>query len=290
MLSILIPVYRWDVRHLVHELTAQAKQLGLEFELLVYDDCSGQQFFINEKIATEYNQIRYKKMPVNLGRSVLRNRLAGDARGTWLLFLDADAQVIHPDYLRKYWEHRHRAPVSCGGTAYATTPPRNPAHYLRWHYGRRREQRSAATRQAAPYRAFSTFNFLIRRDTFRSVRFDERLREYGHEDTIFGWELARRGIAIHHLNNPLRHEGLDAATVFLAKTERSISNLFALSRYYPTFDTRLLRAYRLHPFIVKRVAMMEPLLRRQLLSKRPSLRVFDLWKLAVAARAAPAEG
>ncbi|MBK9490088.1 MAG: hypothetical protein IPO07_15930 [Haliscomenobacter sp.] len=38
MLSILIPIYNYDVRHLVGELQRQAEELSLTYEICLLDD------------------------------------------------------------------------------------------------------------------------------------------------------------------------------------------------------------------------------------------------------------
>ena len=283
MLSILIPVYACDARTLVRALHTQAGVLGVDFEILAYDDASPA---VPEGWAelVALDRVKARRMSQNLGRAKLRNRLAADARGAWLLFLDADAAVPDAQYLARYWAARHRAPVLCGGTAYQSTPPSNAAHYLRWHFGRHREQSTAATRSAAPYASFSTFNFMIQRPVFQSIGFDAALQRYGHEDTLFGWELAQRGIPIAHLNNPLIHLGLDTAAQFLAKTERGIQNLHGLQMRYPGFRTRLLDAADRYAPLLPLLGGLRGILERQLLGRRPSLWLFDLWKLAVYTR------
>ncbi|MBK9012976.1 MAG: hypothetical protein IPM82_02230 [Saprospiraceae bacterium] len=65
-----------------------------------------------------------------------------------------------------------------------------------------------------------TNNFLIPRQLFLEIQFDETLRQYGHEDTLFGMELARRQVPIVHIDNPLEHIGLEPVDVFLRKTEQ----------------------------------------------------------------------
>ena len=280
MLSILLPVYNWNVGPLVRDLHEQALQLALPFEIRVYDDASPLGYGAWKSVG-ELPQVVVRCSAQNEGRARLRNRLASDARGNWLLFLDADAAPPDAYFLGRYWQQRHRASVLCGGTAYADAPPEAPEQYLRWHFGRHREQRTAARRTKAPYAAFSTFNFMIRRETFRAIRFDDSLRHYGHEDTLFGWELERRGIAIHHLDNPLLHLGLDSAAQFLEKTRQGIRNLHRLRQRHPGFGTRLVTAAeRLGPFGPV-LSAMRSTLENRLLGIRPRLWMLDVWKLGV---------
>ena len=80
MLSILIPVYNFDVRVLVEELHRQALGLSLPAEILCFDDGSAEQWkTLNREVAL-LSSVRYKEWPENLGRSRIRNALADAAR------------------------------------------------------------------------------------------------------------------------------------------------------------------------------------------------------------------
>ncbi|RZK47173.1 MAG: hypothetical protein EOO59_18185 [Hymenobacter sp.] len=115
---------------------------------------------------------------------------------------------------------------------------------------------------------------------------DERLSGYGHEDTRLGLELARAGIGVRHLDNPVLHEGLEPATVFLTKSRQAVRNLAQVLRADGLgADTRLARAAtRLRQLGLAgparaALAALAPTLRRNLLSTRPDLRALDALKL-----------
>ena len=76
-LSILIPTYNFDPRKLVQDLQAQLPE---DAEILVGDDSP----------------------PHNIGRAARRNALAREAKGEWLLFIDADAEVRSTSFLADY--------------------------------------------------------------------------------------------------------------------------------------------------------------------------------------------
>ena len=44
----------------------------------------------------------------------------------------------------------------------------------------------AAERNKHPHAGFSTFNVLIEKSVFSKIRFNEELKQYGHEDTLTG--------------------------------------------------------------------------------------------------------
>jgi glycosyltransferase involved in cell wall biosynthesis len=58
---------------------------------------------------------RYVFKEVNEGRAAIRNFLAQQAQGEWLLLLDADLTMIDDHFLEKYIEAMKQADVVCGG-------------------------------------------------------------------------------------------------------------------------------------------------------------------------------
>ena len=290
MLSILIPIYNEDVRQLVADLCAQARGLT-EFEVLCFDDGSATGVKAINRSVTSIPEVRYEELPVNQGRSRIRNLLADSAKGSYLLFMDCDSKVVHTDFLKNYVARLHPDQLLYGGRCYAAEPPSDQRHLLHWRYGTSREQQTAAQRAEQPYHSFMTNNFLLPAPLFQSIRFDESLTQYGHEDTLFGMVLKERRVQMVHINNPLQHLGLEPAEVFLDKTRKAIENLHQLMTSGKEIDTRLLRVYRslkrfgLRGLFVAFFNAMEPILVQQLMSRRPSLWLFDLYKLGLLARA-----
>lgn len=285
MLSILIPVYNYDIRPLVAGLRAQCEAAAVAWEILCFDDASGEGFRQSNREMATWPGVTWRELPSNQGRARIRNLLAGAARYEFLLFMDCDSGLVRPDYIRTYLDHLAPGRLLYGGRVYQQEPPRDFDLRLHWTYGRRREQMPAQRRQAQPYHAFMTNNFVVPKAVMTALPFDERLQQYGHEDTIFGLELHRSGIPILHLDNPLRHLGLEQAEVFLEKTAHAIANLHFLYRENPLIDTRLLRLFRQ----LRQAGLLRaserllrpgvPFMRRQLCSARPLMRVFDLYKL-----------
>ena len=60
------------------------------------------------------------------------------------------------------------------------------------------------------------------------IRFNEELKQYGHEDTLLGYQLKKAGIEVLHIDNGLYHEGLESNREFLVKTKLGIENLSKL--------------------------------------------------------------
>lgn len=334
-LSILIPTYDFVCYPLVLSLHGQAEALGIDYEILVAEDGSKQQDRVvaNLKI-NELPHCRHLRRTENVGRAAIRNILADEARGEWLLFLDSDAKVEKADFLAAYLAaanaespepsdeqeepdnkqekpreeqekpsdtqaeravpQRSNAPVIVGGLYHAPACA-DPTRALRFRYEHESDRsRSAAQRSPKPYIEFSTFNFMIRSDIFRTLRFDEQCREYGYEDALFGLALQRRDIPILHIDNALLHTGLDTNAQFLGKTEAALRTLAALapelrecSRAHRLFAR--LKRYALAPLLRAAFRLCgKPLRRRLEKSARPSLRLFALYKLIYYASLRPA--
>ncbi len=289
MLSILIPVYNYDVRALVRGLQAQALAAGVPFEVLCFDDGSKESFRAVNRSLRGLEGVRYEELPRNLGRSAIRNRLAEAARYPYLLFLDCDAGLVGKAFLETYLQHLHPETVLYGGRCYAPTPPSDPALFFHWHYGRRREQIPVERRRAQPHHAFMTNNFVVPRKLFLQIRFEESLTTYGHEDTLFGIELQRRRVPVLHLDNPLEHLGLEPVSIFLEKARTALRNLHRLHREGFPVQTRLLSTYRKLPRPLRRLLAhthpaLAPSLEKNFRGPRPSLLLFDLYRLGFFAR------
>ena len=281
-LSVLIPTYNYDCTGLVRQLLLQ---LPPEGELIVGDDCS-----TDSAINAKNREI--EKLPGcrifwanhNMGRAAIRNALAREAKGEWLLFIDADAEVRSESFIANYLTMTEEAQVICGGTGNLPKCPR-PAARLRYDYEVAVEKRlTLEYRRHSPYAQFTTFNFLILRELFLSICFDEQLHEYGHEDTRFGLELKRRGIKVLHIDNKLTHLGLEDAEVYLQKTETALRSLASLDidqQKHVRVSTLALSLERWHLIGLVRILYIigKPLLRTNLLGKHPSQVLFAFYKL-----------
>ncbi|GIV31684.1 MAG: glycosyl transferase [Saprospiraceae bacterium] len=290
-LSILIPVYNWDVRPLVQSLHGQCLPLGVPFEIRCLDDASQQGWCeVNAELG-KMPFVHVGRSEVNLGRAAVRNRLAREAAGEWLLFLDCDVMPAADDFIEKYLGTMGQGQVICGGVAYERTPPAERSHFFRWYYGRKREQQTAAERRRKPWHAFKSANFLIQRRAFLAIGFDERIVRYGHEDTLFGLELERRKITPVHIDNPVIHLGLEPFDDFLRKTQTAVETLFMLRSLGLPVETRLLRtcermeSWRIGWIVEAFERILRPMLLANLRSRRPQLLFFDFYKLALALRA-----
>jgi glycosyltransferase involved in cell wall biosynthesis len=285
MLSILIPIHQQEVLTLVRSLLNQAEQAALDFEIICLDDASAPVYLKTNEPLKALKGVRYQMLPQNLGRAAIRNRLADLAEGEYLLFLDCDSLLTAESFLTNYLHHARADQVLCGGTVYQIERPNDRELVLHWTFGREREVRPASQRQKSPHHGFTSNNFLIPKVLFNRIRFDEKILEYGHEDTLFGQTLQKKDIDILHLDNPVLHDGLEPSEVFLAKAEKAIANLNALNARGVFLNTRLEKAkFKLGRVGQGLVAFLfffggEILRKRLIKALRPSLLLLDLYKL-----------
>ncbi len=289
MLSICIPVYNVDVTLLVQKLIAQGDQLSIAIEVLVYDDGSIIDYKNINRALLEYKQVKYKELEVNHGSAAIRNRMAVDSLYDYLLFLDSDSE-IPKDYLQNYLPYiQSKKSIVCGGRIH---PERLPSldKSLRWKVGKIREDFSAKQRNKIPNKSFMSNNFLIRKDVYEQIRFDESIKRSGHEDTMFGIELEMKGIDIFHINNQVIHIGLENNNEFLLKTRQRLETLkiienrninnnllyerITILRYY-----RILKKFRLLNITGLLFKTSKGLLDKLLQVTNPSIFIYDIYKL-----------
>lgn len=228
-ISLLIPVLDYDIIALVYSMKNAMSKVPEFYEILIGDDGSSAEYH-ERYLSLETDKVKVITSEKNIGRAAIRNKLALEAKGDFLLFIDADVMVpgTAEAYILKWLPFVNISRVICGGTLYHESAPGDPDKLLRWKYGKWREQKSASERNKHPHAGFSTFNVLIERSVFSKIRFNEELKQYGHEDTLLGYQLKKAGIGILHIDNGLTHEGLESNRDFLNKTKLGIENLSML--------------------------------------------------------------
>ena len=285
MISICIPIYNFNVVDLIVTIINQGEGIKKPFEIICIDDGSNKETLkLNAKISL-HKTVNYLTLKKNIGRSKIRNLFLENANYENLLFIDCDCSIQSENFLEKYFEHLDNV-VVYGGRKHHDNPPKNKNKKLRWLYGIKKEDQNFNYRVKNPYHCFRSNNFLIKRAIFSQIRFNEKIETYGHEDTLLSLELKKNKIAIFQINNPVFHEGIEENSVFLEKTKSAIKNLVLLEKnIVDTSSIKLIKSYNLINKL-KLTWLIFPLsktisktLERQLLSSRPSLKIFDLYKL-----------
>lgn len=286
MLSILIPIYNFNVVDFAKDLSNQASLCNIDFEILCFDDGSSNEFKSKNNELVTIQGVVYTELPQNVGRSKIRNLLAENAKYEYLLFLDCDSKTNTNEFIKNYISQAKANKVVYGGRNYSEEKPENKEVYFRWWYGVNRETISRAERAKQPYDSFMTNNFLIPKTIFCSIKFDETIDGYGHEDTLFGIELKKRNIPILHIENPLCHIGLETLQEFLTKTKKGLQNLhqlikeekvdksIKLYRYYDLVNKFGFSNNILSYYLKNKVKIVT-----KLKEEEPNLRWFDIYKL-----------
>ncbi len=249
-LSICIPVYNFNCLPSIKTLCKQIDSLSINAEILVIDDSSN----INlETLANfKHTHYKYQKLEANIGRSKIRNLLGLTAKFSHLLFIDGDSG-IPKNYLQNYVTSvkQNLNSVICGGRVHKLI--KNSKICLRYNYGLQYEDIKASKRILSAHCAFMSNNFVIPKKIFRDIPFNETLSKYGHEDTFFGFELAKHKVEVIHIDNPVTHLELETNSIFIEKTKQAIKNLIYLNNKYPGFGkhTKLLRIANTYKFTKK---------------------------------------
>ena len=275
-LSILIPTFNDPCSTLVGNLQQQAEELGISYEILVADDGSTQQNVLEENRsinALPHCQLIERR--VNAGRAAIRNFLAQQARYAWLLFIDSDMVVCRNDYLRKYASFEE-TPIVDGGVVIGTCIPGN----LRSMYEKAAEsEHTYEERQQSPYRDFHTANFMIQRALMIEHPFDERFRNYGYEDVLFGKAMEQAGVPILHIDNPMSFEIFEENEHFVSKTEEGLRTLYQFRHELKGYSRLLDRAQTLPRTPIRWWhQLFGAIERKHLTGRHPSLWVFKIYK------------
>jgi len=292
MISVCIPVYNVDIRHLVARLHEMGVKSEIPFEIIVIDDASSDTAMQNQntEIKTAGN-IRYKTLSKNIGRNLIRFELATMALYDHLLFLDADSGFNDTFFFRRYIHADWRNQLIIGGRMYSEKKPQRE-HILHWKYGKSREERSVESRNLHPYQSFLACNFLISKKNLFSLVIDQNLKGYCHEDTFMGMQFEKNRIPVQHINNPVIHLGLDTTDQFLNKQEEA---LYHLNYIYKTYNdilpvvkqVRLLQAFEKlrHTGTLKMyndaIFLIRKIILKNLSSLQPSLIFLDMHKLGI---------
>lgn len=227
MLSILIPIYNYNVYPLVLKLHKQCLECEIEFEILCQDDASGSDLNIeNEKINLLSNS-SFKTLNKNIAHRQNRNSLAKIAQYENLLFIDGDSIIIRSNYISSYISWLNDFDIIYGGRLHPTLCPSNHQK-LRWKYGKFIEDKTVEKRNSAPFQSLLFNNTVIKKVSFDKVKFDSHLTKYGHDDTQLSYQLDLLNLKLKHLDNPVEHGDIDSNKTYIAKSKSSLENLILL--------------------------------------------------------------
>ena len=282
-ISILIPVYNYDVSILLESLKDQITT-NLN-EVIIIDDCSSNSKITKNNIEyCQKNNFQYYVNNSNLGRTKTRQKLALKANAQKLLFIDVDTIVPNKDFLQKFINEAHNNDVVFGGISYGSLTNHN--YSLRWKYGVNRESRNLKKRNITPYLSVISGCFLIDKLKFLKISEALNFNLYGM-DVLFSYQMKKLNLRIKHIDNPIIHIGLEENSEFIKKTEKGLDTLTWLSHKklipsnYRPIQIKLnqLKKLKICSSVGSLFKLFRPLIVKQLSSKNPSLRLFDIYRL-----------
>lgn len=233
-LSILIPVYNWDISSLLKELHEQCSLLSSPetVEIIVADDGSDQKFD-NYSVAEQLSGVIYKELPENTGRAAVRNYLIGFSQGSYILFLDADMLPDQDDFVQTYYElAKNKGEIVCGGISYKHSEHRYSKGSFHVYKSLKTEALPAVTRSRTPWRYVFTSNILLRSDILQVVRFDPRFSSYGFEDIEWAIRLVE-SYKVKHVDNTCSHMGVMGKEEVFARMREATDNQYLLYTLHP---------------------------------------------------------
>lgn len=283
MLSVLIPVYNYNVTKLVTCIHKEAVALGIKFEICILEDGSTL-FTDTNHILSNLENVYYKNNRTNLGRTATRQSLAEQATYNRLLFLDADVLPVEKNFLATFLKQDATFPLIIGGTRYVNECP-DPSYSLRWKFGVEREAKTVEQREKTPYLSIISQCLFIDKAVFTEVNNNHK-DAYGM-DIFFSYKLKALKLPILHIDNPIYHMGLETNKVFISKAIRAVDTLLSLENTgeIPPDYSNLQRAFtKIKSFgmvqstkavLKNRLSFFE----KNLSSEKPKLFYFDLYRL-----------
>lgn len=224
MISILIPIYNYNISTLAKIVHEQAIKTNIEFEIICFDDNSEKYKPENKSTINSLSNTKIITSDKNLGRIHARQILSNESNYDWLLFLDADVIPKHNNFIECYLNKvNSNHDAIYGGFAYTKEKPSNDS-ILRWKYGKSFEEIDAKKRNSKPYQLIISANFFIKKTIFNKINSKISRKSYGL-DNYFGALLKQNSINVLHVNNEVYHFGLENSLTYLKKSEEAILTL-----------------------------------------------------------------
>lgn len=286
MLSILIPIYDYNILPLVSELHKQCVENDIDFEILCQDDNSNSDKNIENEKVNLLSFCSFISLETNIAHRENRNQLALRAKYDCLLFIDGDSNILKNNYIKNYLKNIETFDVIYGGRLHPEKCP-SKSQSLRWKYGKFIEDNLAEYRKKNKYKSLLFNNTLIKKSVFDRIKFDQKMKKYGHDDTQLSYGLSLLKARVHHIDNQIEHGDIDLNKVYLSKTKNSLENLLQLytEKKINSDFVKLISLY----IILKKSKLsflakffyenLEKLIFKNLESDNPSLLVYNIFRI-----------
>lgn len=286
MLSVLIPVYNYNVTELVNNLHKQLIASNINFEIICLDDMSNQDIIDSNSSIKKLSNTTYKLSNKNKGIAVNRQILVETAIYNWIILLDADVELTGNNYISNYLKAINDGhEVVFGGISYKNAQPK-PNNILRWKYGKKCEELNAEKRNKHPYKITSAANLCIKKNIYKQFGLSEIGNSYGM-DIFFGPQLKLNKVPVKHIDNSVYHLGLESSSKYLGKVEFAITTLLKLhyENKIKEHENSLLKGFLLMKktglnFICSGLyRLLNSAIKKNLLSKNPNIKLLQLYKI-----------
>ncbi len=286
MISVLIPVYNYNICDLVTSIHNQLSCSKIEFEIICLDDHSNEITINSNEIINSLSNTSYSLSDKNNGIAKTRQLLVNKAKYDWVLLLDADMKLKDDFFILNYLKAiKNNYEVVFGGIIYNRNPP-DLSSLLRWKYGVTYESVSAEKRNIKPYKITSAANILIKKDVYIKFALDSIGNSYGM-DIYFGPQLKLNKIPVFHIDNSVYHLGLETSIKYKEKVEFGIRTLLNL---YNNNDIKEHENDLLEAFIFSKKTglnyvfswlfkVFNKLIVKNLLSKNPKIILLQYYKI-----------
>jgi hypothetical protein len=251
VLSVGSPYFRDDPSGWVNALARDPR--ATDVEIVLVDDGTGDSE-LDAKVRAAVDAWPGPAIAVrfhnNRGRSSARNRGILAARGTYLLFIDADMLPGDSLYLSRYFDmiDKSAAAIIFGGF---TTIGVKVDHDTKLNYSLalKNDCKPASVRAVRGPLSVASNNLLVRRDVFDVEPFDNEFIGWGWEDTEWAMRAVYAGYGLTHIDNPAIHVGLDSSKSMLRKYKEAGPNLRRLLDRHP--EGQQMTGARLAKLLVK---------------------------------------
>jgi len=193
-ISIIIPAYNAarTLEECINSCLTQETDPSVQIEILVIDDCSTDETaqILRDNFSDEITVITHTE---NRGLSAARNSGLRQSAGSVLFFLDAD-MIAEPAFVRSHLEYYESDPEICGIVNEFVPGKDVPDNkFTRYLYHEKRGASQAGEGGGVPPHHFLFSGTSIRRAIYETAGgFDERISNYGGEDTEYAYRLSRQ--------------------------------------------------------------------------------------------------
>jgi len=286
MLSVLIPVYNYNLTKLVSDIHKQLVDLTIDFEIICIDDVSNKSIIETNQEIINLTFTSYLLSDKNNGIAVTRQLLTDKAKYRWILLLDADVEIDNDNFILNYLNALSSGnDFIFGGFAYKKQRPHDN-YLLRWKYGKHYEALSAEKRNKNPYKITIAANVLVKKVAYRSFNLNSIGKQYAM-DYYFGALLSENHSKVLHIDNQVYHLGIEKSIDYLKKKERATETLLKLHQekkiivhsndLLSTFV--LFKKTGLNYVLVILFKILRPILRKNLIGSNPIIPLLQFYKI-----------